>query len=91
MSTARWIVDVKGEPNDTFEISVLREDNAHGRRSYGWMGEDKLYVSGSGGPCRYTVCPAVFRCLVLTAQLLAGHLNRGGSIEDAETLALIAA
>lgn len=72
-----WEVDIKGKPYESFEITVLTSDNAHGKRSYGWCGDNKLYVSGSGGPCHDTVNPFVFKRLVKIAQELADELNKG--------------
>jgi hypothetical protein len=46
--SGRWIVEVKGSRERNFEISIVREDNAHGRASYGWFGAAKLLVTHSG-------------------------------------------
>ena|SRR5882762_7698035 len=71
-----WIVDVKGGPNKApFEISVLRADNEHGKRSYGWFDADKLYISSDGGPCHYTVSDRVWKALLGVAQATADLLN----------------
>lgn len=40
-----WMVNVKGEPNESFEISVVRTSNTHGRKSYGWFDENKIMIS----------------------------------------------
>ena len=42
----KWVVDIK-EYGKSFEISVLRDDNAHGKKSYGWFDENKLLISSS--------------------------------------------
>lgn len=43
---AKWFAHTKGGPPESvFEVAVLREDNTHGKRSYGWFGEDKLFIS----------------------------------------------
>jgi hypothetical protein len=35
---AKWVVDVKGcAGSEAFEITVLRDDYEHGKRSFGWM------------------------------------------------------
>ena len=74
---SKWIVDVKGEANSSpFEISVLREDNAHGQRSYGWFGPDKLLISHNGGPCRDPVTPLVWQLLLGVATEVAYELNK---------------
>ena len=72
---APWVVDVKGNPGRSFEISVLREDNVHGKISYGWTGYNKKHIAGSGGPCRYTVSESVFDALIEVACAEAARLN----------------
>lgn len=42
----RWIVNVKGDCN-TYEISVLRENNRHGIASYGWFSDDKRVIASN--------------------------------------------
>ena len=76
-----WLVNVHGDPNKSYEISVLRDNNVHGKRSYGWADTNKIIISGSGGPCNYTVPPFVFDRLVKLAQEFARHLN---SLEKAK-------
>lgn len=80
--TDPWVVNVKGSPGRSFEISVLRRSNTHGKESYGWFDADKLYVSGSGGPCGYKTCFLVFHSMVYVARCFAEHLNSGGSPKD---------
>ncbi len=42
---SRWIVSVKGIPNSPgYEISVVKEDNEHGRHAYGFFGPDKISI-----------------------------------------------
>jgi len=74
-STWTWIVDVKGRPGEIFEISVLKSNNAHGKRSYGWFGEDKVYIAGSGGPCHDKVLPITWPYLLEAAEATARFLN----------------
>lgn len=72
----KWIVSTKGGPEKThFEISVLRENNAFGQRSYGWFDKDKLLISHNGGPCGDFVIPAVWNGLVKLAKEIADQLN----------------
>jgi hypothetical protein len=72
----RWVVDVKGSwDNPSFEISVLRDDNAHGKRSYGWFGENKLLISHDGGPCRDPVTKKVWDKLIRVAHEVADEMN----------------
>ena len=71
-----WEVCVKGGPNDSgFEVSVVRSDNEFGKKSYGWHGADKKYVSGSGGPCRDRVDEFVWYGLKALAELYCRELN----------------
>lgn len=52
MSNAKWVAHTKGGyTTDGFEICVIRDNNKHGKESYGWFGKDKILVSDSGGPC----------------------------------------
>ena len=72
----KWIVNIKGSPEKThFEISVLRENNAFGQRSYGWFDYDKLLISHNGGPCGDFVIPVVWDGLVELANKIADQLN----------------
>lgn len=73
-----WIIDVKGKPGEPFEISVVRADNEEGIRSWGWFGPDKLLISHSGGPCRATVTPEVWRGLIDLAKSECARLHRKG-------------
>ena len=74
--TGRWIVDVKGGPwEEGFEISVLREDNEHGIRSYGWFDRNKLLISHNGGPCRWPLTKDVWDKMLKLAQEVANDLN----------------
>ena len=71
-----WIVNTKGGPEKpSFEISVLRDNNTHGIRSYGWFDEDKLLISHSGGPCTWPVTPRVWEGLVAVAEQVAEEMN----------------
>lgn len=71
-----WVVDIKGAASDeSFEISVLRDSNSHGKRSYGWFGKDKLLISHNGGPCHWPVIPQVWDRLVRVAHEVASDLN----------------
>lgn len=74
---AKWVVDIKGTyDEDSFEISVLRDDNTHGKCSYGWFDENKLLISSSGGPCRDGVIKPVWQQLHSVAQKVASDLNK---------------
>lgn len=76
----RWIVNVLSGGRDERqvflpEISVVKEGNAHGIRSYGWGGEDKIIVFSDGGPCRHNLPIWLFKQHLATADLLSAHLN----------------
>jgi hypothetical protein len=73
---SKWVVNIKGKAGAApFEISVLRDDNGHGKLSYGWHGPDKIMISNDGGPCRDTVPPLVWGKLIRVAQEVADELN----------------
>lgn len=73
---AKWVVDVKGcAGSECFEISVLRDDNNHGKRSYGWFGDEKLLITHNGGPCHWPLKPIVWDKVVNIAQDVAEELN----------------
>jgi hypothetical protein len=71
-----WKVDVKGsQGSDSFEISVIRSENAHGFASYGWFGKDKLLISHSGGPCKWPLEPIVWSKMIELAHDVAREMN----------------
>ncbi len=73
-----WIVHTKGGPGlESFEIAVLREDNEHGIRSYGWFGDRKILISHSGGPGHWPLIDFVWKELLGVAERTAAHLNEG--------------
>ena len=85
----KWKVQIKGERcSKSWEISVVRIDNALGQRSWGWFGEDKLLVSHNGGPCRWPICGLAFDAQIIIANEMCRRLNNNKSIEriDMNTL-----
>ena len=75
-----WLVNVKdNRKHDSWEISVVRADNAHGLKSYGWFDEDKLLVSHNGGPCKWPICDFVWEQQLKIAQELCARLNAGAT------------
>lgn len=64
----------------SWEISVVRESNAHGQRSWGWFGDDKLLVSHNGGPCRDPICGFVWDQQLAIARELCRRLNDGQDV-----------
>lgn len=74
----KWSVYVFGERcSSSWEISVVREDNAHGKQSWGWFDERKLLVSHNGGPCHWPLCGFVWDEQVRIANELCRRLNAG--------------
>lgn len=73
---AKWVVHTKGGPNKpSFEIAVIRDDNEHGKRSYGWFDENKLLISHNGGPCRWPLTAPIWDRLIAAAAAEADRLN----------------
>lgn len=72
-----WVVDVKGGVGESsYEISVLRDSNDHGKRSYGWADDHKIMISSSGGPCHDKIDDKfIWDGLVDLAYRTAEHLN----------------
>ena len=69
----RWIVNVKGEANSSsFEISVVRKDNVHGIKSYGWFDDTKLLISSSS---HYTLTERAWDKMIKLANEVADELN----------------
>lgn len=50
----RWCINILGGPSGSFEISLVRDDNAHGKASFGWGAADKtiLFTGEAGAPER---------------------------------------
>ena len=75
----RWIVHTKIERAlenpASFEICVIREDNQHGQRSYGWFDSTKLLISHNGGPCRWPLTQKVLDKLLIVAEQIAAEVN----------------
>jgi hypothetical protein len=68
-----WIVDVKGGlDSQYFEISVLRSNNEHGIRSYGWFGPDKILISEGDSN---SITASVWKKLIRVAYEIANELN----------------
>ena len=75
----KWVVNIKGKvESQDFEVSILRDNNEHGKKSYGWFGDNKLliYGSGQGGGERHGIIrQIVWDKSVKFAQELADELN----------------
>ena len=77
-----WSVDVKGSrKSGSWEISVVRNSNEHGFKSYGWFDEDKILVSHNGGPCHWPIPKAVWDGNMKIAEDLCESLNAGNELE----------
>ena len=76
---SKWVVDIKGKAgSETFEISVLRDDNTIGKSSYGWIGKNKLLITQNNG--HTPLIESVWNKSVSMAHEVAAELNE---IEDA--------
>lgn len=80
--TAEWTVQVFGERcSRAWEISVVRQSNEIGQRSWGWFDDDKLLVSHNGGPCHWPINGFVWDQQIAIAKELCRRLNAGEKIE----------
>ena len=71
-----WEVQVFGEAgSSSFEISLVRRSNTHGKRSYGWFDEKKLLITHNGGPCSWPLIPLVWNKQIQIANELAATMN----------------
>lgn len=79
---ATWQVSIKGGPGlSSFEISIVRADNYHGKVSYGWFDRNKLLVSHNGGPCQWPVNERVWNGLVSLAETVCAEMNAAEAVE----------
>lgn len=77
-----WKVQVKGERcSDSWEISVVRVDDHHGQRSWGWFSGTKLLISCDGGPCHWPIHGYIWDQQIKIAEEVARRLNAGESID----------
>ncbi len=84
-STGEWMVGIKGAPGkSSFEISVLRKNNLHGIRSYGWFDNDKLLITHNGGPCHWPLIQIVWDAQVKLAYEIAAQLNAKETAKDSQ-------
>jgi hypothetical protein len=74
---SKWEVNIKGTyETHHFEISVVTENNLHGKQSYGWFDKDKLLISHNGGPYDCPVTKQVWYKLIKVAHEIVEELNR---------------
>jgi hypothetical protein len=79
----QWITQVFGKRNSAhWEISVVREDNKHGRRSWGWFDDRKIMISSSVPHSDWTIPGYVFDQQVKIAGEIARRLNAGEGIDQ---------
>jgi len=72
----KWLAQVKGDPEaNSWEISVVRSDNEHGQKSWGWFDERKLLISHNGGPCHWPLAPGLGKQMIQIAERYADDLN----------------
>ena len=79
-----WLVDIKDhrETAGAWEISVIREDNKHGFRSYGWFSDEKILISKGGGSYSpWSISQFVFDSQIVIAVQLAKLLSNGVVVE----------
>ena len=74
---SKWVVHTKGGyTTDGFEICVIRDNNKHGKESYGWFDKDKICVSESSRLCRNKIAnKIIWDGLVELANRVADILN----------------
>lgn len=85
----KWIAQIKGDPNGTaWEISVVREDNEHGRLSWGWFDENKILISDSGSG-QWPLGKGLGPLMVEIAYRYAAYLNRPEGIGEISISSLL--
>lgn len=69
----KWIAQVHGNERD-FEITVVRTDNKHGRKSWGWVSkrDNKLMIACNDGG---EMPPNVYQKLKRLAKETAAEMN----------------
>lgn len=71
-AATEWVVNViDGPPEDCGEISVLRNDNAHGKKSYGWFGDRKILIYHQDHHCS-----RVWKLQLALARKIADEMNQ---------------
>lgn len=71
-----WEVDIKRYRGEVGEVSVLKSSFTHGKKSYGWFGENKIVIAGSGGPCNYSYPEPLGEMLIEVANRYCEMLNK---------------
>lgn len=75
----KWMANVIGRKGlRNFEISVIKVDNAVGRKTPGMFGANKLLICHSGNPMVPPLHPAVWDKQIVLAEEMADKLNKNG-------------
>lgn len=75
-STGPWEVHTFGEPcSEAWEITVIRQNNQHGHKSWGWIDGNKLLISHNGGPCSWPLIRPVWDRMIQVAHEVCQELN----------------
>lgn len=84
--TSRWMMNVHGDRLNHFEISIVRENNEHGRRSYGWFDKRKRPVADNvhmnGPKDKFFISEELWNGLLVLADAEARRLNAKEGIDD---------
>lgn len=81
----RWFPQIKGDRTGSFEISIVREDNFHGRKSYGWACSSKIMVLSQHALGAHPITQKMWDFAVAEANEMAKEKNNDeGFLGDAE-------
>ena len=79
-----WVAHSKGDwGQEYFEIYVIRQNNSHGFKSYGWFDPDiKRLITHNGGPCNWPIDNQhTWDLLIQVARTVANKLNNEEKVE----------
>ena len=69
----KWVVNTKGEPcKDSFEISILRDNNNFGKNSFKWYGQTKILISSGA----FKLEKDIWDELIILAEKIAETKNK---------------
>ena len=75
-----WRVHVKGNPKEGYEISIIRADNYHGFRSYGWSDRNhKRIIAEANG--QTSISERAFNTLIRDAHEMANNMNEREGVD----------